>query len=212
MTANRPATQRTIANRAKRAGHKRDEILRAGLRVFAKKGFSASTMDDIALELEATRGFLYYYFKTKEEILEAIVANNDLITGIEKGIELVPTMRLAEAIQFMFRGSLSLMESNGDLVRFLHVQALLSAEQANVVYTKVLGRLQERVAQLVDHFKRTGEIRPEIEPREFARMIVDLITNLFTKRQMFGSHEPEDADYLNHLMQILLEGVAVRPS
>jgi AcrR family transcriptional regulator len=207
----REASPRSVAIRARRASRKRDDIVRAGLRVFARKGFSAATMDDIALELEATRGFLYYYFKTKEEILEAIIANNDLISGIEKGFDVVSTMPLREALQFMLRGSLAVMESNGELVRFLQVQALLSTQQAEVVYTKVLDRLEERTAQALERRQRGGEIRPHADPRHFARMIVDLVISYFIKRQLFGAREPADSGYLDHMLETLLNGVAARP-
>ena len=38
-------------------------------------------MDDIALELEATKGLLYYHFKTKEDLLREILARNELTAG-----------------------------------------------------------------------------------------------------------------------------------
>src|SRR5437868_1917750 len=50
--------------RARRAERTREQILRAGLKVFSEKGFQGATMDDIALELEATKGLIYYHFKT----------------------------------------------------------------------------------------------------------------------------------------------------
>jgi AcrR family transcriptional regulator len=206
----REATPRSVAIRAQRADRKRDDILRAGLRVFARKGFSAATMDDIAIELEATRGFLYYYFKTKDEILEAIIANNDLISGIEKGFDLVSTMPLREALQFMVRGSLALMEANGELVRFLQVQALLSTQQAEVVYTKVLDRLEERAAQALQQRRLGGEIRADTDPRHFARMIVDLVISYFIKRQLFGAREPADSGYLDRMLETLQNGVAAQ--
>jgi AcrR family transcriptional regulator len=210
-TTRRETTARSVAIRAKRADRKRDDILRAGLKVFARKGFSAATMDDIAIELEATRGFLYYYFKTKDEILEAIISNNDLISGIEKSFDVVATIPLREALQFMVRRSLALMESNAELVRFLQVQALLSTQQAEVVYTKVLDRLEERAANALQQRKLGGEIRPDTDPRHFARMIVDLVISYFIKRQLFGAREPADSGYLDHMLETLLNGVAAGP-
>src|ERR1043166_6022628 len=64
--------------RARRAERKREEIVRAGLKVFAAKGFGGATMDDIALELEATKGLLYYHFKTKDDLLREILGRNEL--------------------------------------------------------------------------------------------------------------------------------------
>ena len=69
--------------RARRAERKRAEILRAGLKVFAEKGFATATMDDIAVELEATKGLVYYHFETKEELLREILEKNELTAGFE---------------------------------------------------------------------------------------------------------------------------------
>jgi hypothetical protein len=110
------------------------------------------------------------------------------------------------------RCSLALMDSNSELVRFLQVQALLSTQQAEVVYTKVLDRLEERSAGAVEHFKRTGEIRADAASRHFARMIVDLVTSYFIKRQMFGSQEPWDSGYVDSMLETLPSGVAARPN
>ena len=54
-----------------KAERKRRDILRSAARAFKKKGYSATTMEDIASELLMTQGSLYYYFKSKEEILFA---------------------------------------------------------------------------------------------------------------------------------------------
>src|SRR5229473_5501360 len=82
--------------RTRRAERTREEILRAGLRVFSEKGFRGATMDDIALELEATKGLLYYHFKTKEEILRAILANNSTVRNIEQIFDVLTTMPLRQ--------------------------------------------------------------------------------------------------------------------
>lgn len=48
---------------------KREEILRAAARAFARKGYYGTSMEDISDELLMTKGSLYYYFKDKEHIL-----------------------------------------------------------------------------------------------------------------------------------------------
>lgn len=47
----------------------RDEILISAARLFAERGFRAVTMDDIASSLEYVKSVIYYYFKSKNEIL-----------------------------------------------------------------------------------------------------------------------------------------------
>lgn len=57
---------------AERAEARRRDILLAGARVFARDGFAATTLDDVARECGVTKGVIYYYFRGKEEIYTAI--------------------------------------------------------------------------------------------------------------------------------------------
>ena len=194
--------------RERRAGRTRDEILRAGLKVFADKGFRAATMEDIALELDATKGLLYYHFKTKDEILKAVLANNSLIHGVEGIFAALTAMPARQALGVAVRGSLKLMESNRELVRFLHVSAMLRGSEAEVVYTEVLDRLYSGVAQVMDHFKSCGEIRSDIGTEYLSRLLVDLVIWHFVLGEMFGEHRRPGPGFLDQSIRILLDGIS----
>ncbi len=49
------------------------EIVSAALEVFAEKGFAAARLDDIAARAGVSKGALYLYFETKQELFEAVV-------------------------------------------------------------------------------------------------------------------------------------------
>lgn len=51
---------------------RREEIILAAEKVFFNKGFDLSTMDDIADEAELSKGTLYLYFKSKEDLHMAV--------------------------------------------------------------------------------------------------------------------------------------------
>ena len=50
-----------------------DEILDAALSVFSEKGFADTRMDDVAHRARLSKGALYLYFKSKEQLFEALV-------------------------------------------------------------------------------------------------------------------------------------------
>lgn len=52
---------------------KKQEILDAAIKLFAKKGFKATTLDEIAEESEFGKGTIYNYFSNKEEIYKEII-------------------------------------------------------------------------------------------------------------------------------------------
>ncbi len=57
----------------KDAQERRNEILDAAERLFAAKGFDGTSTNDILEEVGIARGTLYYHFKSKEDILDAMI-------------------------------------------------------------------------------------------------------------------------------------------
>ena len=65
-----------------RAEGRRRDILLAAARVFARDGYVNATLDDVAAQMGVTKGVIYYYFRSKEEIFTEIRA-----TAIREAIE-----------------------------------------------------------------------------------------------------------------------------
>ena len=62
-----------IAERKEREKQqRREEIMQAAEEVFFSKGFEKSTMDDVAEKAELSKGTLYLYFKSKEDLHMAV--------------------------------------------------------------------------------------------------------------------------------------------
>jgi len=51
----------------------REEILNSARELFERFGFKKTTMEDIARQVGKSKSALYYYYKTKEEIFEAVI-------------------------------------------------------------------------------------------------------------------------------------------
>jgi len=62
-------------------GRKRRQIIDGACRVFLERGFDAASMGEIAREAGVSKGTLYVYFKSKEELFEAIVEGQCSLQG-----------------------------------------------------------------------------------------------------------------------------------
>jgi len=61
-------------NRAAQArGKRREELLRAATRVFARKGYRAASISDVIKAAGVARGTFYLYFRSKQDILFAVI-------------------------------------------------------------------------------------------------------------------------------------------
>lgn len=82
QTAARPASSRVQRKRGRRV----QEILTAAAELFGERGFDAVSLDDVAERLDVTKGSLYYYFASKDELGTAAIESlgNDWTNRLEK--------------------------------------------------------------------------------------------------------------------------------
>src|SRR5206468_12590142 len=169
--------------RRKRAARTRRRILDAGLRVFSKWGYERASMDDIALELEATKGLLYHYFRSKEELLKAVLQEHPLRVGIETLRQGVPAGDLALALSDVALISLRQMREHRAFIRFLLLQAHYSHEQAEIVRRELLDRwmavFQSIIAAHLPERSRT-------KARSLATQLVDILVASFIRSELGG--------------------------
>jgi AcrR family transcriptional regulator len=191
---------------AKQKDQKRRQIVRAAVKVFAEIGYQSATMEDIARELEATKGLLYSHFKSKEQVLEAILYDEELIAQLEA--PLVPfDGPLAQALSWAIARSSMVFQSNAHLVRVLYLQSIASGETTQLAFKKMLERLYNMAARWLDHYKRTGEIRPEVDSRLWGELLVDAFTNVILKKPTSGEHGEIQLGSLMAVLEMLFDGV-----
>lgn len=98
MTTPNPsaAPAKVAGPRRRRKEARPQELLDAALELFAEKGFAATRSEEVAARAGVSKGTLYLYFPSKEELFKAVVRNN-LATLITEG----------QSIAAAFQGSTS---------------------------------------------------------------------------------------------------------
>lgn len=190
------------------------EITAAALEVFAEKGFAGAKLDDIAERAGVSKGALYLYFETKDDIFRAVVRdavapNFQAVQQAAESFdgpfaELAP-MILARAARLMSGSKLPAVakmvigESRNfpDLARVWHDTIVFVALN---VMTGLVARAQAR-----------GEVRPG-DPRLYAFSLMGPMVMGALFCEVFGevASEPLDLDALaaQHA-RIVLHGMLV---
>lgn len=94
----------TILRREREKLKRKREILKSALHLFSRRGFFKTKMDEISEKAMISKGLLYFYFKSKEEILEEII--KEIYRGFIEKIEEIekdkipPIEKLKEFIKF----------------------------------------------------------------------------------------------------------------
>src|SRR6266567_760481 len=89
---------------------RREQIIDAAMHVFSEKGFTKATNKDVAHEAGITSGLIYYYFESKEKLLEAMVESRSPIRLLTSLTPQVLEMPPEAFLRFIIRQILSIIE------------------------------------------------------------------------------------------------------
>ena len=157
---------------------KRQQLLWAAVRVFARKGFHASRVGDIAEEAGVAHGLLYHYFKSKDQVLEAVFHENwsVLLARIESVEE--TDEPAADQIRHIAAIVLRTWLHLPEVVRVVIQEFGRSPELAERVgeLTRPIDVLQRVVARGIER----GEFRNDIDPGFAATVVYGSIDELLT--------------------------------
>ena len=157
---------------------KRRLLLDAAVRVFARRGFHAARVGDIAEEAGVAHGLLYHYFSSKEEVLETIFRETwaDLLAAVrdveESGEPAREQLRQVAAIL------LRSWRRDPDLVRVLVRGVARSSELDRRVGD--VGDAFAAIERIVRRGQEAGELRPELDARLTSVIFYGAIEELLT--------------------------------
>jgi AcrR family transcriptional regulator len=185
----------------KRPKTKRQEILRAAMELFAKKGVRATTIKDIAGKARVAEGALYRHWKGKEELAKELFCENmrhfrDCLEVEIEGFK-GAKMRLRRAVGAFY----NFAEKEPIVYRFL-IQA--SHYELSHLLPQTPKPLDLFMRIIVEGIK-SGEVK-EVEPPLAAALIIGAMTKLPDFRRM-GILKKELKDYIDPLVDLLWEGV-----
>jgi AcrR family transcriptional regulator len=148
---------------------RKDQILNAAEEVFTRKGFSDARMDDIAEETGLSKGTLYLYFKSKEDLVTAIL--DRIFRGVFEQLE---ARRSSEASAIEAVGRFT-EEAIRDYKRMLHMMPIayefLALAFRNKTVQKALTQYfkhyMEVLVPIIQHGVDSGEFR-QVDAQEVA--------------------------------------------
>lgn len=136
------------------------QVLRVAREQFARRGFAAVTMEDIALEVGVKKPLLYAYFGNKDRLYEACMspAGDALIEAIAAAVARARTP--AEALRRGVIAFYDFVDQDRDAWRVLFDETVPQSGEIAVVVNRYRDRLLEMLAQamvaLMPPHKRTG--------------------------------------------------------
>ncbi len=197
----------------------RQAMLEAALRVFARSGVSAATLDDIATEAGISRGALCWHYRSKDDLLKAITQRCGSYTALRQVLEEIE-QDLQNGVQFddetFFRriagGFYDSLTAQSDLARLPVLLLHTHPEAAHLLADKIV-KGRKSITEYVKRRQEEGAFSKHID----AAFFVQTIAMSFMMRAIgrglndllpFAHLSREEA--IDQLVSLLLYGMVVR--
>ncbi len=148
---------------------KRRQILDAAIRVFARQGFNACRVSDIADEAGVAYGLVYHYFKSKDQVLNELFTErwSLLLAAIEEvdGQSLTGREKLDAVAGFIIDS----YRYEPELMKVIIVEVTRAANSFGRTHLPEIRRAYDLIAKIVADAEAAGEFRNDVDP-EFASM------------------------------------------
>jgi TetR/AcrR family transcriptional regulator len=212
-------TDETQAKRERRKEARPGELLDAALDLFVEKGFAATRAEEVAARAGVSKGTLFLYFPSKEELFKAVVRENISGRFGEWNAEF-------EAFQGtsaeMLRYFMAMWWERIGATRASGITKLIISEARN--FPEIAAFYQKEVivpgTELIRRILQRGVERGEFvvrDPEYAVFSVVAPMIFLIMMKHSLGACVPQDYPldperYVQSQADILLQGLGVRPA
>ncbi|MFK7888500.1 MAG: TetR/AcrR family transcriptional regulator [Gammaproteobacteria bacterium] len=203
------AKKQRIPNSQRRANSVR-QVLDAALDLFVTLGFDATSMDDIASQAGLTKGAVYFYFKDKLSLLDALLlrTEGELIDPIVTSLH----SQQATATERIVRLTSEFARIGAERKELALLHVVISLEmhgRANKVEQRVrnmYARLHDEIRDVLSQGQAAGEFSDAVAPHYQASVIIALIDGLLLEWHRRGD-DLDGTQLARSARQLILNGV-----
>ncbi len=193
------------STRAKAVPDRRRAILDAAVRVFARQGFHACRVSDIADEAGVAYGLLYHYFPSKEEVLNTLFLERwgvmlEMIREVDR--KPVPVREKLGAIASFIIDS---YRHDPDLMKVIIVEVTRAANSFGQTHLGQIREAYRMIGEIVTKAQQEGIFKADIDAEFAAMTFYGAIEQVLTG-WIFGLLPQGDED-LERAKQMVVETV-----
>ena len=158
---------------------KRRQILDAAVRAFARKGYHACRVGEIAEEAGVAYGLVYHYFSSKEEVLQTIFRDTWTLMLARIAEMEADGESASEQVRKVTALLLRTWKRDPDLVRVLVREVTRSPEQLQQEIEEI-GHAYEALERIIRRGQENGEFRSELDPQLAATVFYGALEEVLT--------------------------------
>jgi AcrR family transcriptional regulator len=161
--------------RLRRGPLTRSQILDASLKLFSDRGFTRTSVRDIAQAAGITDAAIYYHFASKRELFEALIEERGFTAALEDLEKAELTVGPREAVVGMATNALAFIYQNRDLMKVLMLEAMAEDAVATEEYRVLVQRWERGLVRIIRRYADQGLLRTDAPEALAAQLAVTVI-------------------------------------
>lgn len=153
--------------------HRRDrEVLAAATTVFYRRGYADATVQDVADAVGMLKGSLYYYIKSKEELLYRLATEvHDGVDALMSEVMALEGLSSLERIQDFIRRQVTYNVENLEAIAVYHHDTHHLSKPLRKEIVERFRRHEQVLLSLIEQAQREGDVDPELNARIVSQSI-----------------------------------------
>ncbi|WP_339219935.1 TetR/AcrR family transcriptional regulator [Paenibacillus sp. FSL H8-0332] len=188
-------------------------ILRAAIDVFAEKGFSAAATSEIAQKAGVAEGTIFRYYRTKKELLLAIVVPTmsrmiaPFVLRNFSGVLDVPFESYEAFLKAFMLNRLEFVRRNLKIVKILIQEIPFQPALKEQLTENIFEQVLERVTTITEHFKAQGEVIDAPTPAIIRFTVSAIVGYLLVRLLLMPEHDWDDEAEIEQTVSFILHGI-----
>ena len=191
----------------RKSDDKRQRILQAAARVFARKGYHGARVSEIARRAEVADGTIYLYFRDKEDILVSLF-DEVMREHLRRAQEEIPTLEgTREKLLAMARGHLGLLGGNRDLAVVFQVELRHSTKFMERFTASWLQDYFALLSTIIEEGQGDGTLRSDLPLKLVSKAFFGSLDEMVTSWILSG-RDYDLSELAAPVVELLLNGAA----
>jgi TetR/AcrR family hemagglutinin/protease transcriptional regulator len=196
------ATSKKKSTGAKPNGHtramrlspdaRREQLLVCAIKVFAAHGLVASNHAMVAAAAEVSVPTVFFYFKTREALVEAVLNEVERFYGVSMASAVTPGEPADVTLMNISQTMTRTIDTHPDYCRILMEWSISVRSEIWPRYLRLYRKIIRTVAKVIERGQREGRFRPDLDPNDEAAILHAASSALIQMKETGASQERVD--------------------
>ncbi len=166
------------------------EIIRKSIKIIACKGIQGLTIKNLAKEIGISEAAIYRHFKSKTDILLAILKNFENMSAfMEESLKSIDDSAYKK-INLIFSNIVEIFSKEPSHISVIFSEEIFKSEEVlKTMIRKIMEQKEQAVENIISEGQKRGEVRNDVDNKSLAIIVMGTFRYMIKQMDLKGNHK-----------------------